>query len=487
MNRRQLLASLAALPFAEPARATTLPNPPAATAAEDMAIFRAAMAIHPGLHRYASPRAVAERLDLLERDYRAGTDIESYEACYLALSRFLATIRCGHSYCNFFNQTDPGVTALFDRPTRLPFNFEWLGREMVVTADHSGTGALPRGARVIEINGKGVDQVLARLLPYTRADGSNDGKRRSLLGVRGDARIEYFDVFQGLLMPPPGGAHRLTIVTANGRARTLDVPAIDLAARRGAMTRVAENSDQPRWTWVMRPDSIAVLDMPGWAMWNSKWDWRAWLDDRLDSLVGARGLVIDIRANEGGYDCGNPILARLIENDLQGWNFEERLRFTHLPDLIAPHVSTWDDSFRTMGVGAKPVGGGFYERPGTNRTPPIRRDERRLSLPVAALIGPANSSATFGFANAARASGKVRLFGEPTGGNRRGMNGGAFFFTKLPGSGIEFDLPLVGYFSGTRQPDAGLDPDVLIPRSARDLSEGHDAAKAAAIRWISRS
>ncbi len=486
MNRRHLLAALAALPLmSRSGWAATAPAtvPDAAGAREDLAVLRAAMAIHPGLHRYLSPADVARNLSDFDRDYVAGARAGSYERCFLTLSRFLTTIRCGHSYPNFFNQTDAAVKGLFDRPTRLPFDFEWIGRSMVVTADHSGTGALPRGTIVKSINGRSAGAVLDTLMPYTRADGHNDGKRRSLLGVRGAEDIEYFDVFQGLLLPPAAGVHRLSVIRPDRCTMSVDVPAIGLAARQATMTRAREDSDAPRWTYRVRPDGVAVMDMPGWAMWNSKWDWRSWLSDRLDDAATARGLVIDLRRNEGGDDCGDPILARLIDRDLAAWAFEPKVRFREVPAALAPYVSTWDDRFRRLGVGGPDLGDGWYGLPEREKLMSIRPDAKRLNIPVAALIGPANSSATFGFINAARASGRIKLFGEPTGGNRRGINGGGFFFTKLPGSGIEFDLPLIGYFPTTPQPDAGIEPDVLIRSTVDAIARGTDPVLDAAVRW----
>ena len=56
------------------------------------------------------------------------------------------------------------------------------------------------------------------------------------------------------------------------------------------------------------------------------------------------------------------------------------------------------------------------------------------------LVGADNSSATFEFAQVVQRNRLATLVGQPTGGNQRGINGGAFFFVRLPKSGIELDL-----------------------------------------------
>lgn len=78
--------------------------------------------------------------------------------------------------------------------------------------------------------------------------------------------------------------------------------------------------------------------------------------------------------------------------------------------------------------------------------------------------------------------------GQPTGGSQRGINGGAFFFLRLPNSGIEMDLPLIGTFPAKPMPDAGLTPDVQVVRTVDDLAEGRDAAMLAGGegRWGSK-
>lgn len=481
LTRRTLLAGLAASAAAAPASAPSEPS--RADLAGDIAILRDALALHPGLYRYGSPRAVAARIDAFAPAFVAAPNLA---ARYLVLSGFLATIRCGHSYANFFNQKKTVAAALFDRPTRLPFRFAWMGGAMVVLADDARAG-LPPGTVVEAVNGTPSRDLLAALLPFARADGHNDAKRVALLEVRGGERIEYFDAFHGLVFGAPAGGHRLDVRLPDGRARRVDLPAWRLAERQAASPPADETGDTAVWRWTVRPDGVALLTMPSWALYDSKWDWRAWLGDRLASLGGAKGLVVDLRMNEGGQDCGDALLARLIDRPLVEPGAERRVRFRRTPAALDPHLDTWDQSFRTLGVGARDLGDGFYRLEGERGAEAIEPVAPRIDLPVAALIGPTNSSATFQFAAKARRSGRVRLFGETTGGNRRGINGGCFFFVRLPASGLEFDLPLIGEFPPGHPPDAGLAPDVQVAPTAVDVAAGRDPALAAAAAWVRRT
>ena len=445
----------------------------------DMAVLRKTLALHPGLYRYLSSAQVERGLTSLAKDWAARP---AQDARYLALSRFLATIRCGHSYGNFFNQTDAVAEALFDRPTRLPFHFVWLGDEMVVTRGFA-TG-FPPGTTVEAIDGTAPVTLRRRLQPLVRTDGHNEDKRISLLEVRGDDRIETFDVFQGLIAPPTMSEFAIKVRLPDGQRRALAVPAIGLAARRAQMAAGAASKAEPQWQWTMRPDGIAVLTMPGWAVWDGEWDWKSWLGDRLDSLDAANGLIVDIRDNEGGADCGDVILARMIEKDYVPARLEQRLRFRRTPDHLNRYLDTWDDSFRTLGVNARELGNGFFLRPGGEDALSIAPSGKRIRCPMRVLTSPVNSSATFQFAGNVRALGVGKLVGRSTGGNRRGINGGCFFFVRLPESGLEFDLPLVGYFPEDPQPDAGYRPDIEAVQTAAAIAAGRDLVLEAAIASI---
>ena len=76
------------------------------------------------------------------------------------------------------------------------------------------------------------------------------------------------------------------------------------------------------------------------------------------------------------------------------------------------------------------------------------------------------------------------LVGGETGGNQRGINGGAFFFATLPESGLEFDLPLIGTFPPTPKPDRGIVPEVAVPLTGSAIASGRDEAMQRALEIV---
>lgn len=445
----------------------------------DVALLRRAYgALHPGLHRYASPAEVAARFDRLSA---AAVRPMGLAAFYLELSRFLGTIRCGHSYANFFNQAPPVQAALFDDAPRLPLHFLWLGAHMVVTADPFATGIAP-GSEVLSIDGRPAATILAALMPFARADGGNDAKRRRLLSVQADDGYETFDVFHALRFGA-GAAYRLEVAAPDGRRRTALVPAVTLAQRRAQARADTATADAPVWTMERRGPAM-VLTMDGWGLYNSRWDWRGWLDAEMDRLVAERAplLVVDIRRNEGGLDCGDALIARLADHPVASDAARRLVRYETLPADLRPHCDTWDRAFDRLGVGATRIDDRFLElSPADRFGATIAPQGPRYTGRVVVLTGPQNSSATFGFAQMVRRERLATLLGEPTGGNRRGINGGAFYFLRLPGTGLEVDLPLIGTFPAAAQPDAGIVPDIVVPVTRAAIAHGYDIAMARAL------
>lgn len=458
---------------------------PAAWSAElgdisgDIAILRDAYEnLHPGLYRYATPAQMSARFDALARAWsRPQTRAEAY----LSLSRFLATVKCGHTYANFYNQSDEVQAELFDAQRLLPFHFAWIDDRMVVLANQSSDARLGPGAEILSIDGEPTPRILRSLLRYARADGSNDDKRRALLEVRGYDRYETFDIFFGLTYNP-GVSVRLRVrPPGSSHAETLQAATIDLATRRSAMqSGLADNA--PAWTLTFPDPQTGLLTMPTWALYDSTWDWRAFLDASFAELAqrGATKLIVDVRGNEGGLDCGDDIVARLIDAPLMREPYERRVRYRQTPERLNQYLDTWDRSFRDWGADATPRSDGFYDLRGEG-IGVIEPKGPRFRGAIDVLIDAQNSSATFQFANCIKTAGLGRLIGAPTGGNQRGINGGAFFFLRLPASGLEADLPLIGRFPITEKPDAGIEPDVSIALTREDIAARRDAALAFAL------
>lgn len=457
---------------------------PSAALRADLAVLRRAYtALHPGLYRYASPEQVEARFDSVDR-YFAGD--RTLGQAFLALTRLTASIRCGHSYPNFWNQPGRIATALFEGRDKLPLEFAWIDRRMVVLRDVSDQPRLERGTEVLSINGVSATAVLDSLLPLARADGGNDAKRVAYLEVRTPDKYHAFDVLYPLVFPTRDSIFTVRVRRVGARTiETVRLRAINGDERRArAATTDSEGSgDSPAWRYA-ESGGIGVVTMPTWALFDSKWNWRAWTDSIMDDLVARNvpDLVLDLRGNEGGLDAGNGFLARMTGAPLRLPRYERVVRAPRVPDDLRPVLETWDKSFFDWGTAAQPVDSlrwrlRRFDDPDGEAT--IAPRGTRYTGRVWVLVDASNSSATFQFALAVKESGVATLVGQPTGGNRRGINGGAFFFLRLPRTGLEVDLPLIAGIPPNAQPDGGVVPDLLVTPSLEQVASGVDAELAA--------
>lgn len=483
-----LAACASAPPIAVRERAPREPIP-AALLQDDIDVLEQAVTqLHPGVYRYNTPVQLRAGIAALRRELAHDATLPQ---AWLAFNRFTALLRCGHTYPNPVNQSAEVAARLFESKTRLPFHFRWLDGRMVVTRNFSGDPRLAPGTQVLAIDGVRSPELLAAMLPLVRADGYNDGKRISLLEVGGRERYESFDILHPLLYPQTNSNIALSVLPPDQSAPVaLRVPAQTQAQRLAQRLEPPRQKGAPAWTLRRLDDGIALLDMPTWAIYDRSWDWRAWLQDAFEGelLATAPVLVIDLRDNEGGWDLGADLLAYLVASEQPVPGYLRKTRYRSSPPELRPYLDTWDRGFHDWGAAAVPMGDGFYrlERDGVPAEGErIAPQSPRYRGKVYVLISAVNSSATFEFARAVRRAGAGTLVGQATGGNLRGINGGAFFFMNLPNSRIEIDLPLIGLFPVAPQPDAGLQPDIAVADAAADFAAGRDAELAAVRRDLS--
>jgi Peptidase family S41 len=451
--------------------------------------------LHPGLYRYNNAAQMDAAFSALNQQLDHD---ETLQDSFLAFSEFAAKVRCGHTQANPFNQPKDLVEKLLKSATRVPFYFQWLNRSMMVTKDFTPNHSLPVGTKILKINGVPVEAILVKLMTIARADGANDSKRIAQLAVTGDSEYETFDIYFPMFFPQRGsgmdllvrkpGSHDENSLLA--KPLTFDERIAPIQERE----RQRRGGSDVLFEWKYLQGGRAYLKMPTWALYDSKWNWKQWLNEKIDEAAerNAPTLILDIRGDEGGNDVGNEILQHLVDEPLTLSPMRRLIRYRKVSEDLLPYLDTWDKSFRDWGSFASalstpwptaPKGVPYLKltRYDDDSGDVIRPAGRRFHGEVVVLIDATNSSATFQFAQEIQTHHLGTLIGQPTGGSQRGINGGAFFFLRLPYSGIELDLPLIGTFPPAPMPDAGVKPDIPITKTAADIAEGRDPELAAAL------
>ncbi|WP_310388751.1 S41 family peptidase [Roseateles sp.] len=479
-QRREVLKSLAAAPLlglaarAQCAQGATPVKPElsAEDAKRDLRILQRAFAdLHPGLHRYAS----STQLDAAFAFANGAVAACSNRAQMVMLaSQLAASVHCGHTWVNPYNQRQDVVDAVFQRADKLPLTLRWIEGRALVTG--SAAPGLSAGSEILAIDGRPVTAIRDELLPLLRADGLHPGARLKRLsqldsGPNGGAMDRLFP----LRSPPSNGQYTLTLrERAGGNPRDIDVRAMTTAMREQVLP-------PPSTAWSFRIDGgIGVLTLPTFAFWRSDFKPKAFLQQTFEALRGVPYLIIDQRHNEGGDDAiGRTLLSHLLRKPLQLPGYQVESAYERVPYELARYLDTWDFGFfdRTGQV-RKGAGRNWLlpDQPGY-RIEPVATPYAGRTL---VMIGPQNSSAGFLLARDIQRSGVARLLGQPTGGNLRGLNGGQLAWINLPASGVGVDIPLIASFAMGDPPDAGVIPDMAVAPRWSDALAGIDTEIVAA-------
>lgn len=450
----------------------------------DLAIAQKAFReLHPGLYRYNTKAQADSLFEACRLKFQSSL---SYPEAYLGFSELAAGISCGHTYANFFNQPGFIKQGIFQQPDKLPFTFRIIEGRILVEYNASEDERIGKGCELTAANGIPVQDILPRLARLVPADGGNFAKRMSRLEVSGAGEFEDFDIFFPLLYPPPGGRYELEMRNLeSGEQFRSQVAAISREVRAERIRKrcgLPEPTYDNLWEFTILDSQSAYLRLGHFQTWKMSADWKEFLKNAFETLESKNisHLIIDIRGNEGGNDEVILELSRfLAARPMSAPPMRSLTRYATLPPALEPYLSSWDNSFKDLSRRARQVENGYYEmkNAGEQRLPGNRNAYRGK---VYLLVGPSNSSATFYMAMIWKENGLATLIGQPTGGSRQGLNGGQIAFLRLPNSGIELDIPLIGTFPEKPQPAGGIEPDINAPPSVEDFLKGIDSELEAA-------
>jgi len=429
-------------------------------------VQKAYTTLHPGLYRYNTEEEINAHFDALRKELSRD---QTLTEVFLAFARFVPKIRCGHTLINPYNQSETIKKAFFNRPDKLPFTFEWVDDRMILTHNLSEVENLEPGVEILTLNGHTIGDIQKALLPYVSADGYRLNKRKYALQLGGVEMYDYFDTFFPLLFPPQNGGYEIEAFNHQTSSKIeCSVATMSRAQRKSMLTKkygLSADSYDDSWQFDLLSSDLGYLKLGTFTVWNFKMDWKDFLKNAFRELKekNTPNLVIDIRGNEGGMgEVAWELSEYLLKKEVKVEQMKSLTRYQKVPENLQAYLSTWDDSIFDISSRVEPADDGFFRQKGKQRRyETYKKSNNKLLFDgkVFLLTDASNSSATFYLARMMKQSGLATLVGQTTGGTRKGINGGMMFFLRLPHSGIEMDIPLIGSFPYSEQPDQGVVPD----------------------------
>ena len=445
---------------------------------DDIELFEEVLkTYHPGIYRFQSEQQFDAKLG----KYKSLSDkVYSLSDAFLLFSELAVEMKCGHTFVNPYNQSNAIKKRFIDNDDKLPLLIKRIENRFYVDVNLDPKSRAVRGDEILLINGKPIAEIYQQMLKYVASDGSNLAKRYHRLDMDGFSTKQWFDILLPLLIKPEKGAYVLTFRSFKD-AHIIKENLVSLSAseRKHALIKLKpefSKSSGERWQFRILGSSTGYFKFHSFATFNMELDWKAFIKGGFKQLKEnqAENLIIDIRGNGGGmYDVVELLYRHLSDRPFKISRYAQKVVYKTVLPHHRPHLGSWNPAVYDITNQIKSKIDGFYVlNPAQMKT--TRPVQNSFSGNVFLLIDEANNSATSTMAYELKKAGLATLVGSTNGGNLKGTNGGQMFFLKLPNSGIEIDIPLIGYFADTDKPDAGIEPDNRTQQTFLDWYQGKD-------------
>ena len=396
---------------------------------------------HPGLYWY-TPK---DSMDYYFAEGRRRLNDSLTEVGFrVVLSYVVSKIHCGHTSVFPSRQWAHAIDSLRLRPFPLGLKI-WPDTAIITANLNRRDTVVTRGALLLSIDGRPIQQIVDSLFQFLPADGYNLTHKYQTLSNRGTFGAIYAAVFGGKRN------YNVTFSDTLGNIRTAVVtlyPPRDTTRRKEPLPQPATLSKHKRKklelaaTRSLRFDSslsLATMDLNSFTK-----------DSHLKhffkrSFRGLRkhhteNLIIDLRGNGGGSVSNSNLLARYISNkpfkvadSLYAINRDRR--YTKYQEN---HFWSWLFMLTITRKGTD----GFYHFRYYERKAFRPKKNNHFSGNVYILTGGNTFSASTLFIQSVKAQDNVVVVGEETGGGAYGNNAWLIPDVTLPNTKVRFRLPL---------------------------------------------
>jgi hypothetical protein len=477
LRRGGALFATACLLCALPAMAETpVPATTALTQAgarEDLELAIAAVeAAIPNIYWHQTRRDWAAA----KADARAGVaQVADSEGLWRILRPLLGRIGEGHLSV----QLSAAMNQKFRAAPRFPLDLLWTERGAFVLAGYGAATDIPKGARLVSVDGVSAAQLLREMIAVTPHDGTiRTGSMRDISG-RGFATILY-------RLRGPQSSFHVALDGPDGRIER------DLAAV-PRLARPPESDDPPPLpTLEWLSNGTAYLNVPTFSNARLRAAGATFPEAIHTVFVqiqqrGATNLILDLRENGGGSEPNESILfSYLVEKPLRKYAaVEARARHIAVTSLSGKRFETdvFDDEDKDQ---QRALRDGRWTR---RNTPPHGLMSRWTPFaPVfhgrlVVLAGGNTFSGGAELASMLRHTKRGVFVGEEVGGADEGNSSGYRWNLELPNSGMKLAIPLLQFrmaWSG-RPHGRGVRPDCPAPPDVMQAGERHDYALEVAV------
>lgn len=434
--------------------------------------------MHPGLYKYQS-KAIIDKA--FKDCKKALSHDQTLAEAYLNIHKLTSSFKCGHAYPNFFNQEESLKKEIFEQTNALPFHFKLINDRMLVTK--SVDPMIKEQVEIKKINGVKVDKIIKTLLPIVRADGSNDGKRRSLL-ENGKEYFDYFDIFYPLFFPMRDNQFSVEFFDfGTQKTANVSVGAVNHAERDKRIRAKYPSAQYTKMKFEWLDTKTAVMTINDFENFDKKSDFGGFYLQSLEEYQQKKGknLIIDVRENEGGNSSEMlKLVPYLSKKPIEYVELQNTWATLKIDTSLERYVDNkrWAFAwFNQNENGYNKLPNGHWKGKGADKPRVIAPAQKQFEGDIYLLSSPTNSSATYMMVELFKKHQIATIVGQTTGGNQKGVTAGAMFFMLLPHSKIEVDVPLIGTDLALAQhlPDAGISPDVLVKPSIKNELDKRDA------------